>query len=284
MRVFAFLDITHPPTAWAVMRGMLVSADQVPGHSTSCASFMFAGIVLNQRNDRLRNESSIESARIRSHRQCISRLRGMYFFEQRELAQKAIDQGWGAHFRQENLVELDLLADSQITRADADWISFAHCADDETWMDQYWLGRPLTSSPTWEIIANGVAIVLDTNVRRKAYELAQRVFPKSWIMIEMSRLAGEAGSDGGLITPLVHSVPDDKLRLSYVGYDRAFHEENVIKRMRVHPDFGRLYHRWQRCENIVLPDFSHWTVEFTFEQHGVNRFGDSVLSVHHDQA
>ena len=220
---------------------------------------------------------------VSSHQQCISRLRGMYFFERRELAQRAIEQRWGGHFSPENLVELDLLTNSQVTRADADWISCAHSADNDAWMDQYWLGRPLTTSPAWEIIANGVAIVLDTNIRRKAYELVQSVFPKSWIIIEMSRIAGEAGSDGGLITPLVQSLPNDKFRLSYMSYDGPFHDEGVVKRMREHPDFARLYHRWQQCESLVMPDFSRWTVEFTVKQQGGNQFGDSVMSVHRDQ-
>ena len=46
MQVFAFLNLEHPAVAWAVMRGMVVSADRTyqqphPGF----ISFMLAGMI-----------------------------------------------------------------------------------------------------------------------------------------------------------------------------------------------------------------------------------------------
>jgi hypothetical protein len=85
MRVFAFLDLGFPPVAWAVMRGMLVSADQVHSEAPDgFVSFMLAGMIKYQSNNRILNESIIEHVRATRYPQRISRLRGMYFFRSRE--------------------------------------------------------------------------------------------------------------------------------------------------------------------------------------------------------
>ena len=81
MRVYAFLDLNHPPVAWAVMRGALVSSDQVPDATSQFISFMLAGMIHAQNNQRLFNELLIEKVRIDLFDHQVSRLRGMYFLD-----------------------------------------------------------------------------------------------------------------------------------------------------------------------------------------------------------
>jgi hypothetical protein len=78
-RVFCFLDLEHPAVAWALMRGMLVSADyasepQNPGF----ISFMQAGIVETLNNSKVFNEFLIEAVRSNFSAHQVSRMRGMF--------------------------------------------------------------------------------------------------------------------------------------------------------------------------------------------------------------
>lgn len=81
MHVFAFLNLEHPPVAWAVMRGIMVSADHAsPSANQGFISFMQAGMIEHQNNARIFNESIIEGIRNVSFASRVSRMRGLYFF------------------------------------------------------------------------------------------------------------------------------------------------------------------------------------------------------------
>jgi len=178
MRVFAFLDLNHPPVAWAVMRGMLISADHAaPSTSTGFVSFMMAGMIQHQNNRRIFNELIVEYERAIRFPDRVSRLAGMYFFPTRAEARARIgDSEWPAYFIAENLVEFELDTPSAPTMVDANWITHAPRAedgriltDDLTWIQKYWNSEPFSHAPVWELISNGVAVVLDTNVRRHCF-------------------------------------------------------------------------------------------------------------------
>jgi len=67
---------------------------------------MFAGIVQSQNNARFQNELLIDAVRAQQFPQQVSRLWGIYFFE--DLAQATQATAWGGHFRRENLAELEV--------------------------------------------------------------------------------------------------------------------------------------------------------------------------------
>src|SRR5258706_15261815 len=109
-RVYCFLDLEHPAVAWAVMRGMLVSADyaytpQNPGF----ISFMQAGIVETLNSPRVFNEFFIETVRLSFFAHQVSRMRGIFFFRSRDEAEARIDDcKWPPYFEPKNLLELEL--------------------------------------------------------------------------------------------------------------------------------------------------------------------------------
>jgi hypothetical protein len=289
MRVFAFLDVDHPPVAWAAMRGVLVSVDRAPGPTRSFASFMMAGLIQHQSNWRLNNETIVEYVRTLRFDKKVSRLRGVYFFEDRGQAQKAIDQKWGGHFELSNLVELELYPQGEVTRVDANWITEAPRSPDGrldttdlTWIDKYWKGETKSDDPTWEIVASGEATVLTTAARKKAYEVVKREFPKSWEFIEMSRLASEVGSHGGLIVPLLQSLGNGSLRLSYILFDEAFKDKAVVEKMSKHPDFPRLAaHARKNIESdLIAPDFRPWWQDFKLGIQGPIEASFVINSIH----
>lgn len=226
------------------MRGVLVSADQVPQSNGSFVSFMLAGLIQSQLNWRLSNETIIEHIRNNDYSKSTSRLRGMYFFENRDLAQNAVNESWGGHFKLDNLVELELYPSGAVTRVDANWITHAPRTVDNrldmsdlSWIKKYWDGHPYCDQPTWELIANGEAIILTTSARVRAYEVAKREFPLSWEFIEMSRIATEVGSQAGLTTPFIHGISANRFSLDYAFHVAPFGDAKVVARMTEHPDW-----------------------------------------------
>lgn len=294
MRVFAFLDLEFPPVAWAVMRGMLVSADQTHPEApeNGFVSFMLAGMIQYQRNDRIFNESIIEHVRATRYPRKISRLRGMYFFRSREDALSRIgDRDWPKYFTRENLVELELYPALDPTVCDANWITFANlrsdgriATEDLTWIDNYWSGKPYSdNAPVWEMIANGVALVLDERIRRQCDALVKKRFPESHIPILMARLASEAGSLGGLISPFVIRDSNMSVRLCYLGREADFHDPAVIEKIGQHPDAGSLGQQMRENETWKSPDFRPWGQEFSFGVQTYLAEGEvPIVSIHHN--
>jgi len=274
-RVFAFLDLEHPPVAWAVMRGMLVSADLASiDHTQGFISFMLARMIECQNNPRIFNEFAIEYVRQKISSNSVSRLRGMYFFGSYEEAMYRVgDANWPNYFRAENLVELELYSPQHVTIVDSDWVTFATRdkdnrirTDDIQWIENYWKGEPRSTKPIWEYIANGVAIVLNEPVRRRCFAYVKECYPESEIAVLMSRLAGEAGSRGGLVSPFLLRMDNETMALKYLWSDADFHDDDVITSIAKHPDSGYLGRMVSEKVSWPLPDFRPWQREFRIGQ------------------
>jgi hypothetical protein len=186
MRVFAFVNLDHPAAAWAVMRGIMVSADHahVPAHP-GFISFMQAGMIEHQNNPRIFNEALIEEVRIKNFNACVSRMRGIYFFRSFAEAEAALAIRIG---HRTSLLKIYLSWNSnqaeRPTVVDSNWITFAPLGpdsrirrDDLSWIDRYWAGEPHNEHPVWELLANGTAQILDTRVRRRCHEYVSELFP-----------------------------------------------------------------------------------------------------------
>ena len=266
-RVFCFLDLEHPAVAWAVMRGMLVSADYAstppnPGF----ISFMQAGIVETLNNRRTFNEYLIERVRLSFFAHQVSRIRGMFFFSSRSDAEANIhDPAWPPYFESKNLLELDLYHNEPFTDVDANWITFAPLAEDGRitmgdlpWIRRYWAGEKYNDDPVWERIAKGVALVLDEQVRRQCYQYVREIFPASHIPILMARLASEAGTRGGLTAPFLLREDEKRVQLGYWWSDAEFHDPAIIEVIAKHPDAGALGRMMAENETWKTPDFRPW--------------------------
>lgn len=267
MQAFAFLDLEHPPVAWAVMRGLLVSVKDVsPIESKGFVSFMLAGMIENENNRRMFNEFVIEWIRATNFPKNVSRLQGMYFFRTRAEAEARIgDERWPSYFRYENLLEVELHLLEPPTVVDANWITFAPRERDGrirkgdlNWITRYWNGEPYNDAPVWELICNGTAVVPDTDVRRRCFARVKEVFPHAHIPVLMARLAGEAGSRGGLITPFLLREDEEFIRLGYVWSNAEFSDPEVIAKIAEHPDSGYLGRLMFENETWASPDFRRW--------------------------
>jgi hypothetical protein len=247
--VYCFLDLEHPAVAWAVTRGMLVSADHAATASDSgFISFMQADMVETLNNRRISNEFLIESVRLSFFFSQVSRMRGMFFFLSREDAEARIgDPAWPPYFEARNLLELELCHNEPFTDVDANWITFAPLAEDGRiaagdlqWIRRYWAGESYSDKPVWQRIAKGVALVLDERVRGQCYEYVREIFPAAYIPILMARLASEAGTRGGLITPFLQREDENRVLLGYLWSDGEFHDPAVVDAIKAYPDSGAL--------------------------------------------
>lgn len=290
-RVFCFLDLEHPAVAWAVMRGMLVSADYASTpQSPGFISFMQAGIVETLNNPRIFNEFFIEAVRLSLFERQVSRMRGMFFFRSRDEAEARIgDCKWPPYFESKNLLELELRYDEPFSDVDANWITFAPVREDGRipigdlqWAQRYWAGESYSDSPVWERIAKGVALVLDEQVRRECYKYLRELFPGSHIPILMARLASEVGTRGGLIAPFLHREDANRVLLGYLWSDAEFHDVAVIEAIKEHPDSGALFQMIVENETWKSPDFRPWGKVFKLREQNLPGLTPvQVPSLHH---
>ena len=112
----------------------------------------------------------------------------------------------------------------------------------------------------------------------------KREFPKSWEFIEMSRIATEVGAlHGGLTTPYLIKLADNRFRLDYIFFDEPFKDKAVVEKMTKHPDWGRLaeYARANIEKDLIVPDFRPWSQEFEVSLFEANNLALSIESVHH---
>lgn len=267
IKAYAYLDIENSvAAAWGVMRGMLISPIVLENSSEGKGflSFMTASILSQQEGKKLFNEALIEEARALIFPEKASRLRGLYFFENKDDAVKA--EKWGYHFIEDNLSEILIPKKmiSKLTKVDSNWITYAELDDegvikDRTWIRKYWEGKPYNENPIWEIIFEGVALIPNEGIRRQAEEIVKTWFPESDFFILAARLSSEVGSFGGIITPyLLYSEPENSLKIEYIFRDEELHSQEIVEKMSKHPDFKILAKIMHDSENYRMPDFTRW--------------------------
>jgi len=180
---------------------------------------MMAGMLKSKNSIRLRNELAIEMARQLRHSECVSRLTGMYSFEDSAALNSAAD--WGNHFRPEYLAELGLFPGATISRHDANWITFAPFDEmgvlmSIDWADAYWAGEPFPGrTPIWELIVNGRAAVYGTDLRERAYAKLRSEFPSCVSILEVGRIAACIGSDLGQTSAWLTQISETEYSLDY---------------------------------------------------------------------
>jgi hypothetical protein len=295
MRVFAFLNLEHPAVAWAVMRGKMLSADHAyPTREFAFISFMQAGMIEYQNNARIFNETIVEQVRAQTASDRVSRMRGMYFFRtQQEAEARIADQNWPPYFVAENLLELELQPSGTPSVLDANWITFAPLdvgarlkLNELDWIGRYWAGEQYSSEPVWELLANGEALILDSDVRRKCNDYVTKIFPRSQIPILMARIASEVRSMGGSTSPFLRRKDDQHVELIYLWTDADFHDRQVIDRVAEHPDSKLLANLMAKHETWDIPDFRPWSRTYTVGYQVVSGGNRAVVtpSVHHSAA
>jgi hypothetical protein len=204
MSVYAYLDVDVPWIAWLVYRGEMVSARSAGDQMLSVwhAKYLFDASGPRQRVNYYNRELEIERVRAARFPLTVSRLTGLYFFDDVEAARRAWLR-WDGSFRGEHLAEIEITRAVGSSRFDSEWITADLPVSDDGWITSYLASEPRGPRPLWELLVDGRGVVLGTGVRERAYETIKRTWPQSLALLELSRVAVELGSDLGLITPVV---------------------------------------------------------------------------------
>lgn len=199
-------------------------------------SVMLAGMLKNRNSVRLKNELAIERVRQLRHPNQVSRLVGMYFFED-SAALKEITE-WGAHFSPEYQTELGIFPGANLSRHDANWVTFAPLDRQGSlatvdWIDYYWAGEPFPKrAPVWELIVNGRAAVYGTNLRERAYRNLRSEFPECLAILEAGRIAAYLNSDFGQVAAWVTRTSKSELSLEYYLDMRDAHNPQFLQSLK----------------------------------------------------
>lgn len=274
--VHACIDIDHPVVAWAAYRGVLVSAQSGHEYPQCPVSVMMAGMLKHRNRTRLLNEFSIERVRQLRHAECVSRLTGMYFFEDPSVLESAAD--WGGHFHSEYLAELGLLPGATISRHDANWITFApldHVGAlmSVDWADAYWAGEAFPGrAPIWELIVNGRAAVYGTGLRARAYANLKAKFPSCVSILEAGRIAACIESDLGQTSAWLTQVSETEYSLRYYLDMRDADNPEFLQRLKGFEGTKNHADLAVGGNTFTVPDFRPFGEDFTVTEPFTKQF------------
>ena len=204
-------------------------------------------------------ETEIEKVRQTKFPSKVSRLSGLYFFEDRDTALHA-GQRWEGNFREEYLTEIQFVGQPKISKYDSEWISNYRAFSEAYWIENYLKGQAMGPLPLWELLVEGRGFILGTHIRKLAYETVRQTWPKSLGLLELSRIAVELDSDLGLISPILTGNENRASLKLYLDFEDA-----------QNPVFLDKLKKYQGPKNttdlninsdLVLPDLSNYFVEF----------------------
>lgn len=195
-KAYAYLNVDDPLVAWLVYRAEMVSAGEL---HASALSFWSARMLRSRRQ--YTQELMLDQVRQSSYTTAVSRLKGFYLFPNEESARAAAIRWDGDAFHSDFLAEVAINPRSRVSQYDAEWITQDFSASD-SWMHAYFSGQA-TAAPVWELVVEGRALILGTDLRERAYVTIKETWPRSLAVLELARLAVEVESDLGVITAML---------------------------------------------------------------------------------
>lgn len=261
MNVFAFLNVDIPWIAWLVYRGAMVSPKAMRQQVLSVwhAKYLIDAARAGQSLPYFARELEIERARQRSFPNAVSRLSGLYFFEDVRSARRA-GQAWDGDFREEHLAEIQILEATATSKYDSEWISTEMTSADRSWIPNYLSGRARSDDPLWELLIEGRGLVLGTEVRQRACETVKRSWPKSLGLLELSRVAVELGSDLGQIAPILTVNGGTATLALYLNF-RDAESTDFLDRLAAY-DGPKNTADLNAQSELVLPDLMDYSVQW----------------------
>lgn len=124
----------------------------------------------------------IDELRLEAFRQTfmpkkISRLQGIYFFESEEMAHTALNR-WGLSKYKQYISQVNFSA-NEVSRYDSEWITTFKGKGQTDWFEPYLTGETLGSTPLTEVLASGIGIVMNKDLRIEAYKKVLDKWPTS---------------------------------------------------------------------------------------------------------
>ncbi|WP_158116602.1 hypothetical protein [Vibrio cincinnatiensis] len=182
--LYAYVNIEHPMVAWEVAIGRIKSICDGQDSNFGVSLWFYSLIqkyIQSPNSKRVVNEFKLEKIRQLHFPNQVSRLRGVYFFESREMANVALDR-WGLSHHKKYVTEI-YFSGNNYSYVDSEWITDYLDSEDEEWMHKYWRGETLGVKPLTEVLASGIGIIQDNELRTKAYEKIISQWPTTSILL-----------------------------------------------------------------------------------------------------
>jgi len=154
---------------WNVARGVIYSPERIKEFDSSLISFFMASRLIKEITF-FQLEQDLEKVRKEKFPDKVSRLQGLYFFEDKSNADLA-----RSIFQTQVLTTAKIIDPSAIyDKHDMNWITYYNLIkDDPEWMKKYWCGEICPCfeyGPVWECLTNETLQVTDTTIEKQCLE------------------------------------------------------------------------------------------------------------------
>lgn len=186
---YAFLNIDNPMVAWEVAIGRIKSIGEYSINNSGISTWQYSLLrhhAQNGNSNKFFNELKLEMIRQLNYSNKVSRLRGIYFFENEEDAHNAIDR-WQISSDMKKYISPISVTANNITKLDSEWITFnLNSNNDEKWIHSYWSGEIYGEKPLTELLVDGIGIVMNYELRKEAYNKILQRDPTSTPLLAMA--------------------------------------------------------------------------------------------------
>jgi len=202
---YVYLDHHYPPVLWNIVRGGFDSIGSLPDAEKGFAiSVSLSSMLQNSSVSRLQAELSLERVRLATNPNSVSRLSGVFVFDDIESISRVWDSNkWGGHFADEYLADVGVWA-RKSTRVDAAWIEDIISNQGELLTDWegaavgYWSGQPkLKDTPIWEVLVEGRFCIWSMHSKKEALKEISAIWPNSLGLLKHSMNCFGLGSLDG---------------------------------------------------------------------------------------
>jgi len=191
-KVYAILNIENPIVAWEVAIGRIKSVPESEYNINNSWLSNWSYSLLRKYATKgniysFINELKLEQIRLDNYQNSVSRLRGIYFFENIEDAYAAIDR-WGFKSNLKKYISEVLITVNKLTKVDSEWITFylGNKNNNDQWIHNYWQGKIHGEKPLYELIIEGVGYVLNQEIRKEAYSKIYYKYPTATPLLAMA--------------------------------------------------------------------------------------------------
>ena len=271
IKLYAYLNIDNPMVAWEVSIGRIKSIchDNQNKFGVSLWFYSLAKMYSKDPSSiKVANEFNLEYHRYNNHKDKVSRLTGVYFFESKQMAEIAIER-WKLPLKhKEYITEVDFYAEN-LTYVDSEWITDYLGSSDQSWFDSYWNGETLGENPLTEVISSGIGLINNENIKKLAYEKILDNWPNSSLLLNSCIVSFKLKNmhNIGLSMPALIKEDGDIKGTFYIDMN-DFNNRELDICDAVNKSKGLFNLKWIRPENPdVIFNLCDWTdLNFTLSE------------------
>ncbi|MDV7489268.1 hypothetical protein R4544_09090 [Acinetobacter baumannii] len=268
---FAYLDYDNPMVAWNIVRGVFDSPDTLDDESNKEQFISIALVSMLQKpiSKRLKGELELERIRFENYPTHVSRLRGLFVFDEIESIAKFWDtECWGEHFQDQYLSDIGVSA-RKSSRLDSNWIKYIWDENGDllsNWernAHSYWQGLPFPQKEAiWERIVEGSITVWSMDIKHKALETVMYKWPNSLNILNYACKCAAFGDLDGQTFALI-GREENRIKCSFYLRMKNIQDSIFLDRLKNYIDTNsklscNLYNEGE----TYLPDLSVYDIEF----------------------